>query len=160
MMFMGNIIGIDVGTTGCKAILFDIEGRNLYKSYREYNLTFLKNGYIELDTNLVISHIKNCIKEITSNSDSNVDAICFSVFGGSLTPISKSNQLISNTIIAFDPRGTEEVKLLKSRISLSEYYGITGLGIINSNPLVKMLWFLRNYKEEKVGKFVSFEEYI
>jgi len=67
---------------------------------------------------------------------------------------------ISNTIIAFDPRGTEEVKLLKSRISLSEYYGITGLGIINSNPLVKMLWFLRNYKEEKVGKFVSFEEYI
>jgi len=159
---MGNIIGIDVGTTGCKVILFDIEGRSLYKSYREYNLTFLKNDYIELDSNLVVKLIKDCIKEVTSKFNKSIKAICFSVFGGSLTPISKLNQLISNTTIAFDPRGEEEVKWLKSKISTEEYYKITGLGIVYSNPLIKILWFLNNKKSDftKIGKFVSFEELI
>jgi len=72
MMFMGNIIGIDVGTTGCKAILFNNKGKVLYKSYREHDLKFKENGYIELDSNLVINHIKDCIKEISSNFDSNL----------------------------------------------------------------------------------------
>ena len=156
------IIGIDVGTTGCKVILFDVEGRSLYKSYREYNLTFLKNGYIELDSNLVAKLIKDCIKEITSKFNKSIEAICFSVFGGSLTPISKTSLLMNNTIMAFDPRGGEEVKWLKSKISTEEYYKITGLGIVNYNPLIKILWFLNNNKSDftKIGKFVSFEELI
>ena len=162
MLFKKGIIGVDVGTTGCKAILFNSEGKIFHKAYREYNLNFLMNGYVELDSNLIIKCINNCIKEITSKFEVKVEAICFSVFGGSLTPISKSNKLVNNTITAFDPRGIEELKWLESKISNYKYYKITGLGLKVFSPLAKILWFLKNYKSNfnKVDKFVSFEEFI
>jgi len=33
-----SILGLDVGTTGSKAIAFDLEGRAIASSYREYPL--------------------------------------------------------------------------------------------------------------------------
>ncbi len=156
------IIGVDVGTTGCKAILFDSEGKEIIRSYREYNLIFLPEGFIELDSNQVIESIKDCIKEITSNHTHDIESICFSVFGGALTAISGSDELITNTIMAFDPRGKAELDWLKLKISEDDYYRITGSTMSVSNPLVKILWLLKNpnYPNIRKARFVSFEEFI
>ena len=39
-----SLMGIDIGTTGTKAIAFSEEGKILANSYHEYNLLFPKPG--------------------------------------------------------------------------------------------------------------------
>jgi sugar (pentulose or hexulose) kinase len=35
---MNNYMGIDIGTSGCKAVVFDEYGNQISKAYREYNI--------------------------------------------------------------------------------------------------------------------------
>src|SRR6185436_8819627 len=58
-----SLLGIDLGTTGCKAVAFDEGGRILASSYREYPLHFPKTGWIELDSNRVMSSAREVIRE-------------------------------------------------------------------------------------------------
>ena len=44
-----SLIGLDVGTTGCKAIVVNLEGKVLGEAYREYPLTYPQPGWAELD---------------------------------------------------------------------------------------------------------------
>ena len=49
-----NYLGIDIGTSGCKAIVFEKNGKQLASAHREYNVVFLKDGGAELDSNEVV----------------------------------------------------------------------------------------------------------
>ena len=41
-----SYLGIDVGTTGCKVVAFDEEGKIVAFSYREYPLYYPQTGWI------------------------------------------------------------------------------------------------------------------
>jgi len=44
-----HLIGIDIGTTGLKAILYDIEGKIIKECYEEYSVITPYSGWVELD---------------------------------------------------------------------------------------------------------------
>ncbi len=44
-----SLLGIDVGTTGCKVALFSPEGRLIRAAYREYDTQRPQPGWAELD---------------------------------------------------------------------------------------------------------------
>lgn len=50
---MTNLIGLDVGTTGCKAVLFDQDGALLASASREYPVDLPQPGWAEQDTERV-----------------------------------------------------------------------------------------------------------
>src|SRR5690606_4051484 len=41
------LLGIDVGTTGCKTELLDIQGNTVARSYREYPLIYPRISWVE-----------------------------------------------------------------------------------------------------------------
>ena len=41
------LVGIDAGTTGCKSIVFDLEGNVLGQDYREYPCIYPGPGLVE-----------------------------------------------------------------------------------------------------------------
>lgn len=49
-----SILGIDIGTTGTKAIVFSDEGKILTSAYLEYAQIFPKAGWVEFDVNHTI----------------------------------------------------------------------------------------------------------
>ena len=49
-----SYMGIDIGTTGCKAGVFAVRGRLLALAYREYPLVSPRRGWAELDSRLVM----------------------------------------------------------------------------------------------------------
>ena len=59
--------GIDVGTSGCKMVVYDEKGSILSSSARSYSQTGT-DGYRELDPNLVIKNVKEVIREAASSS--------------------------------------------------------------------------------------------
>ena len=47
-------MGVDIGTSGCKAVVFDENGKQIAQSSREYDLTFTEDGGAELDSGEVM----------------------------------------------------------------------------------------------------------
>ena len=57
------VMGIDVGTTGTKAMVVDMEGRIMGKGYREYPLITEKNYEVEADAEDIIHKVFDVTKE-------------------------------------------------------------------------------------------------
>ncbi|GAH99738.1 unnamed protein product [marine sediment metagenome] len=45
-----SLLGIDIGTTGVKAIAFNEEGKVLASAYQKYELIYPKPHFVEFDT--------------------------------------------------------------------------------------------------------------
>ncbi len=61
-----SLMGMDVGTTGCKAVAFDADGNALAKAYREYQFLNPEPGFYELDPEVVWSHFTDCVREVNA----------------------------------------------------------------------------------------------
>ena len=100
-----SFLGIDLGTTGCKAVLFDERGQKLAASYREYKIISDARGHAELDPLRVWNHVKNMISECVSGAADEVAAISVSSFGESMIPVSNNRVPLGNSLLNFDSRG-------------------------------------------------------
>ena len=58
-----SLLGIDVGTTGSKVVIFSRSGEIIAEEYAEHSLVTPKKGWVELDPNLIFFNIKNIIKK-------------------------------------------------------------------------------------------------
>ncbi len=53
---MSHYLGIYIGISGCKAVIFDESGRQISLTYREYNIISTHAGWSVLDTDEVIEN--------------------------------------------------------------------------------------------------------
>ena len=60
---MDHYMGIDIGTSGCKAVVFDQDGRQISLAYREYGLLCPQLGWVELASEQVIDKCFQVIGE-------------------------------------------------------------------------------------------------
>ena len=58
-----SYLGLDVGTTGSKAGVFDAEGHLLALAYREYALLTPRPGWAEIDSRQVAAACREVIRE-------------------------------------------------------------------------------------------------
>jgi len=85
-----SLLGLDVGTTGCKAVVFNLEGKLLSTAYREYPLLHPQPGWAELDMRLVLKKIKESIQEVSSQAKKDpVKAFSIASQGEAFVPIDK-----------------------------------------------------------------------
>ncbi|MCK4925121.1 MAG: hypothetical protein KAS61_09110, partial [Spirochaetes bacterium] len=57
------LVGIDVGTTGAKALVVDLRGNLLGSGYREYPCLYPKPNWVEQDAELVIQKTFEACRE-------------------------------------------------------------------------------------------------
>ncbi len=80
-----SLLDLDVGTTGCKAVVFNLEGKVLSTAYREYPLLHPQPGWAELDKRLILKKIKESIRQVSGQviKKDPVKALSISTQGGS-----------------------------------------------------------------------------
>lgn len=103
---MKYIIGVDIGTTGCKVCLYDQDLELEVRSYRTYDIISDQIGFAEEDPNIWFSRIKECIKECMVESKINEDgviAIGISCTNG-IVPVDKEGNNLYNAIMQIDTR--------------------------------------------------------
>src|SRR5438093_712581 len=120
-----SILGLDIGTTGVKAVAFRDDGEFLASAYREYDLKSPRPGHLELDPAEVLAAIRS---------------VACSTLGEAAVPVDGANRAVGNAIVGFDSRGEEEMALFKRKISNEEVFEITGHGINSYHTLFKILW--------------------
>ena len=57
------LAGIDIGTTGAKAAIFDLKGDMISSAYREYGCSYPKPNWIEQDPYFLVSQAMEASKE-------------------------------------------------------------------------------------------------
>ena len=143
-----SLLGIDIGTTGCKSAAFSVDGQLIASSYEEYNMISEKPGYAELNSLEVWNKIKKTIKSVAvKTSFDPITALSVSSLGEAVVPVTKQKEILYNSILGIDSRGEEFIHLLMNEISEEEVFKINGNipGIFSTMP--KISW-LKKYKPE------------
>jgi xylulokinase len=152
-----SLLGIDVGTTGCKAAVFSLTGKCVASSYHEYTTIHPQHDWVELDSEEVLAAIWSVIKDVAAKSLSDtIESLCISTMGEAMVPVSSSREMLANSILMSDPRGAEYLPELLSKMNQQDWYAINP-NIIGSNyTLPKILWIRENQPElyDKTYKFL------
>jgi xylulokinase len=158
------LAGIDIGTTGSKATIFDLNGTALGSGYREYPCTYPKPGWVEQDADLLVSSMMEASREaITASGVNSKDilSISFSVQRCCTILLDKEGQIIRPMLSWQDNRTANEVEDIRAKISDDDYFEITGFPNNTTWMLSKMLWIKKNEPQnwEKVHKVVQAHDY-
>jgi len=156
-----SLLGIDLGTTGCKAVAFDEGGKILASAYREYPLHFPKTGWIELDSNRVMASAREVIREAAGKVKKDpVRALAVASQGEAVTPVAKNGSFLHNGIVTFDARTAPLVGWWEKRVSRKRIFEISGMPLHGMYTGSKILWWKQNRPDVfgKAARFLCYED--
>jgi xylulokinase len=149
------LVGIDVGTTGAKALVVDLNGNLLGSGYREYPCQYPKPNWVEQDAELVIQKTFEACREALS--DSGVDAhriisVGFSTQRATFCILDGDMSVIGGNFYVWqDNRALSEMEYIESVMPARELYQIVGMPITPTFSFSKVIWLMRN-DPERYGK--------
>ncbi|HOW40679.1 MAG TPA: FGGY-family carbohydrate kinase [Bacteroidales bacterium] len=142
---MNHFLGIDIGTGGCKAVVFDDNGKQVSSSYREYSIISSHPGWAELDTDEVISKCFDVIREAASLAGKgSVRGIGISSQGEAFTFIDRQGKAMCNALVSSDVRAVDLIRPWVDRFGEEKLYNITGHTPHPMFSLFKLLWMKEN----------------
>jgi xylulokinase len=140
-----NYLGVDIGTSGCKALLVDENGNQLWIANREYDVVFSDDGGAELDSNKVIQKCFEVIKECTSKvTAGSVKGLGISSQGEAFTVIGEDNTIISPAMVSSDLRSKKFIEPFLQKFGEEKLYQITGHTASPLFTIFKLLWLQEN----------------
>ncbi len=158
-----SLLGIDVGTTGCKAAVFSEEGHLLAFAYEEYDIQRPKPGWAELDVLEVWAKVKRMIGEVVSSSASDpVKALAVSSLAEATVPVTEDRQVLGPSILNFDARGEEYLESFSRVLTNERLYRINGNTLGNHYSLTKLKWIKEQQPDlyQRACKFLLWSGFI
>ncbi|NPV54165.1 MAG: hypothetical protein HPY71_11670 [Firmicutes bacterium] len=156
------VLAIDVGTTGCKALIFDERGSVRAAAYREYPLIHPRPGWAELDPTVVWERVRESVREVARMAGDEVRALSVSAQGEAVIPVDRRGNVLDNSIVTFDSRAAEMVEVLEENVGRDRIFKITGIPLSGMYTACKLLWLRENKREvfRDAWKFLCYEDYI
>jgi xylulokinase len=140
-----SLLGIDVGTTGCKAAAFALDGRCIASAYREVPTESPRPGWAQLDAARVFALVKESIAEVAAAaSDDPVTAMSVSSMGEAATPVTLDRQILGPSILMSDARGGQYVDRLAESIGPEAFYAINPNILAATYTMPKLCWLRDN----------------
>ncbi len=156
------LVGIDVGTSGCKVVAFTEGGEIIASGYEEYPFLTPRSGWLELDPDKIWEAVLNSLKKVAAQTGDTIDAIAVNSHGETLIPLGRDGQVLYRAIANFDTRSERYVDFWKERLDPFQIFQITGMPLHGMYTVNKILW-LRDEKPdifEKVDKFCCVEDFV
>jgi gluconokinase len=159
------VIGVDIGTTSAKAVLYAKDGTVIANHGIEYPLYSPTPETAEQNPAEIFSAVINTVKQTmqVSNVDPN-DILCvsFSSAMHSVIAVDEEGNPLTECITWADNRSSDWAEKIKNEMNGHEIYLRTGTPIHPMAPLAKLVWLRNEYSElfSKTYKFISIKEYI
>ncbi|UEX90763.1 gluconokinase [Staphylococcus ratti] len=135
-------IGIDIGTTSTKAVLFDESGTVRAKAQKAYPLMTPDIDTAEQNPSEMMEAVEATLKEIIAKSQKigTLSHIAFSAQMHSILLVDEAMRPITHSITWADNRAKEVVLRLKNDEKGKRLYQNTGTPIHAMSPLCKLIW--------------------
>ena len=161
------ILAHDLGTSGNKACLFDVDGQLLDSAYETYDTYYPQASYAEQDPEDWWKAVKNTTKQVMANAEispEEIVAISFSAHSLGCVPVDEAgNCLRDKTLIWMDGRAVEESKAIIGSYGDRRHYETTGNSFdVSLYPCSKIVWLMKHEPDlyDKTYKFIGTKEYI
>ena len=162
---MNYLIGIDIGTSGTKTVLFDAEGSIIESALCEYALYQPKNGWAEQDPRdwwgAAVSTINEVIDKSGVNS-ADIKGIGLSGQMHGLVMLDKNGEVIRRSIIWCDQRTGAECEQITATVGRDKLMEITANPALTGFTASKIMWVKNNEPENwaKCAKILLPKDYI
>tara|TARA_A100001011_G_scaffold386058_1_gene461161 strand:+ start:4988 stop:6469 length:1482 start_codon:yes stop_codon:yes gene_type:complete len=147
------IVSIDQGTTSSRAILFNIKGRPVYSSQKEFTQYFPKSGWVEHNPEEIWNTTKKTLKDVINKAKRlKGNILTIGITNQRETTIlwdKKTGKTVYNAIVWQDRRQAEFCKKLKKQNKETIIYNKTGLPIDSYFSGTKIKWILDNVPKAK-----------
>ncbi len=158
-----SLVGLDVGTTGCKAIVVNAQGKVLGEAYREYPLSHPQPGWAELNPEEVFAKVKTVLREAAAAAGpaDPIRAIGVSSQGEAGVPLDAEGNALYASPVSFDTRTVPQAEWWAEQLGAERIFGITGHALNTMYTLLKVQWLREHVPavRERLARFLCFEDY-
>jgi xylulokinase len=159
------LAGVDVGTTGARCALVDLDGNIVHSEYREYGCNYPKPGWVEQDLDFLVAQTMEACKATIQKSGidpKEVAAVGFSTQRSVTIPVYADGKPVRPMLSWQDARTGAEVADMLEVIDAAEYYDISGMPMGTTWVITKLLWMQKNEPEtfEKIHRIVQQQDAI
>lgn len=144
---MNYILGIDLGTSGLKTVLFSENGEKVASSTVEYDLIQPQNGWAEQDPNSWWNATITTVKDVLSKSQINpaqIKGVGISGQMHGLVMLDKNGEVIRNAILWCDGRTSKQCQEITEKIGREKLIAITANPALTGFTAGKILWVREN----------------
>ncbi len=157
-----SYLGVDIGSSQVKAVVFAADGTVLESAYRQYRYRTPQPGHMELDSREVVDAALAVIKECAASTRDTdpVAAIAVSSQGEAFTPVGANGEILACSMISGDSRSTEVMAEFAEQFGRDRLYAITGHTPSGMFSLAKLLYLARHEPKlrQRAVKFLCFED--
>ena len=159
------ILAHDLGTSGNKATLYNLEGQLCSSTIYEYATYYPEDGWVEQDPEDWWKAVCISTKELLEKACVNKKEIVCITFSAQMMgclPVDKNGCQLRRSIIWADMRAVKQSEFIEKVLGMETVYRITGHRIAPSHSAAKILWVRDNEPEifNKTYKILHAKDYI
>jgi xylulokinase len=136
------VVGLDIGTTGVKALSLSADGDVVGTATRGYELSTPRPGWAEQDPDDWLRAAESALAEVAAGRE--VAGIGFSGQMHGLVVVDDDGQVIRPAILWNDQRTAAECSEIEARIGLERLIALTGNRALPGLTAPKLLWLRRH----------------
>ncbi|MCK0472389.1 gluconokinase [Halalkalibacter sp. APA_J-10(15)] len=158
------VIGLDLGTTSVKAVLFTVNGKLIAETEKLIESKYLNDNWVEQDPEQIAMFSEQAMSEILHKAnvlEGEVLTVGFSCAMHSLICLDEQMNPLTNAIIWADGRSSEQAEDIM-KTNGANIFAKTGTPIHPMTPFMKLLWMKKtNYVPYvKSSYFMSIKEFL
>jgi gluconokinase len=157
------IIGLDVGTTATKAVVFGLDSSWRYAAVAEYPLLEPVPGWQVQDPETVLAAVVSSLADcVTTTDGAEIIAISVSTAMHGLIGLDSAMRPLTPLVTWADGRSYEEARELRDKNLALDLQRTSGTPIHPMTPLTKLIWFHRHQPDtaSEVRWWVGLKDYV
>ncbi|MGF1482549.1 MAG: gluconokinase [Cyanophyceae cyanobacterium] len=158
------VVGIDIGTTSTKTVLFTQQGTVVQEHSIGYPLLSPTPDVAEQDPDEILAAVTTTVRQVIQESQINPASILclsFSAAMHSLIAVDAEGKPLTRSLTWADNRSVAWAERIKQQQG-RKIYQRTGVPVHPMSPFIKLVWLRHEQSElfQKAAKFVSIKEYV
>jgi xylulokinase len=144
------LLGLDVGTTATKALLFDLKGNVVASASYKYDLLTPHKGWVEQDAEELWCGVAVTSRAVLRQvgDGHRVVALGLSSQAGTTIPVGADGQPTYNAFSWMDHRADEQAQRVREEWGADFIYRTTGWRLGSGLPLQHIAWFRENRPDD------------
>lgn len=145
------LLGVDVGTTGAKALLADAQGAVVAEHSATYDVLHPRPLWAEQWPQVWLDGLAEAVRGVLDRAEVAADDVAAmavsSLYGGSGVPVDAQLEPVHPCLIWMDRRARRQTRQVRETVPLDRLVEITGNGVDSYYGFTKILW-LRDHEPD------------
>ncbi len=164
---MSYLMGIDLGSTSLKAIIFDLDGRTIAAASRPTELSHLDPEHptwASWEPEKIWSGTASAVREAVElcGSPDLIKGVAVTGFGMDGVPIDEKGEWLYPFISWHCPRTEPQSRQFSDKVGANNIFSVSGKQVLAIDTIYRLMWMKENYPEilEKTDKWLLIEDFI